>query len=107
MRTLQVAPATIETTSWLGRRLAAQLVPDLGERLGLDRQQDDVRVRGGLEVGGDHAHAVLARRARRGVSARGSLPMIWPGPTSLPRMQAGDDRLGHDAGADRGDGAVR
>jgi hypothetical protein len=50
--------------------VAAQLVADLGQRLRLDREQDHVRADRGLQVRGDHSHAVLARQLLTPLGAR-------------------------------------
>ena len=84
--------------------------PDLArnalEHLRLDREDDDIRARDRLDVRGDGADAV--RRLERGpaLGARVAGDDLL-GRNELAGEQPDDHRLGHDAGADGRDGAVR
>ena len=78
------------------------LAPDLGQHLGLDAEEDDVRALDGLGVVGDRPDAVLALEMLAPLRAR----MAGDDLARLDQLaaeQPGDHRLGHDAGADRRD----
>jgi hypothetical protein len=101
-----VGPGHDRHDQLVGPQVPAQLVPDLGQRLGLDREQDDVGVLRGLEVRGDHRHAVLAGQLLAALGARLAACDLG-GVDELAAEQAGDYRLGHYARADGRDAAVR
>ena len=106
VRTLQVAPATIETTSWLGRRRPPSSWPTLVRVCGLT----DSRITSAWAAASRFDATMRTpywRSSSSRRSGRGSLPTIWRGLHELAAEQPGDDRLGHDAGADGGDGSVR
>jgi len=83
----------------------AQLGPDPAEHLGLDREEDDVRTVDRLEIAGHGPDAVLALELLAAFEA-GMAGRDLVRADELPAQEAGDHRLGHHPGADRGDPAI-
>ncbi len=85
---------------------APDLAPDSTEHLGLDPEQDDVRAldRGGVRI--DRPDPVRSFECLAPVAARVAGDDLAGGDEVAPE-QAGDDRLGHDAGADGCDRGAR
>ena len=102
-----VGPARTDRTSWPGRRCGPISRPTLAEHLRLDRE-DDRRPRrrppprSRRRCGSRASPPSAARR-----SARGWLATTWSGRDEVAAEQPDDHGLGHDAGADGRDGAVR
>ena len=84
----------------------ADLAPDPAEHLGLDPEQDDVGALDGLDVARDGPDPVLALEVLAALGARMAGDDL-PGLDELAAEQAGDHRLGHDAGADGRDRGLR
>ena len=84
----------------------SNLAPDPGEHLGLDpsRTTSAPAIAAAFAVD-DRMPCVRASASRR--SCRGWLATICSGVDELASEQAGDDRLGHDPGANRCDRAAR
>ena len=76
--------------------------PTLLEHLGLDAEQDHVRVADGVRVRGDGPDAVLALQRLAPLGARVAGDDLVRGDQAIAQ-QAGDHRLGHHARADRRD----
>ena len=86
-------------------QLRADLAADLGQHLGLDPEQDHVGALDRLGVRGDRPDAVLALEVLAPLRARmAGDDLAWL--DELAPEQAGDHRLGHDAGADGRDRAL-
>ena len=106
VRAAVVAPGEDAQHELAATQVRADLAPDLGQHLGLDPEQDDVGALDGLDVRGDRADAVLALEVLAPLLARVAGDDL-AGLDELAAEQAGDHRLGHDAGADGRDRGLR
>ena len=78
------------------------LAPDAGQHLGLDREDDDIRVRNGLGIAGDRPDAVVAGELLPAFGTRVA-GHDTIGLDELAAQQAGDHGLGHDPRSHRCD----
>ena len=101
-----VAPASTLSTSWPRRRCGPISRPTLPSIWGLIAEQDHVRALDRLDVRGDGPDAVLALEVLAALGARMARDDLV-GLDELAAEQAGDHRLGHDAGADGRDRGLR
>ena len=87
-------------------QVRADLTPDLDQHLGLDAEQDDVGALDRLDIARDGADAVLALKVLAALGPRMAGDDLLR-LDELTAQQAGDHRLGHDAGADGRDRGLR
>ena len=86
--------------------MRTDLAPDAVQHLRLDPEHDHVRVAHRVEIVGDRADPVLALEGLAALlSGMAGDHAVWLDEGTAE--QAGDHRLGHDAGTDRRDRRVR